>query len=100
MRDPSPYLISQDTKTPLTDVLKISRTLDSFHNTGLPELDEKCMLGLFYRFATEEESYLIEKDASSKFIQWFNETKIKIFIEDEMSDEQYIKLEKIWQDVK
>lgn len=99
MRDTSQYMINQDTKTPLTDVLEISRILDSFDNTVLLEFDEKYMMGIFYIFATEEEPELSHQDASSKFIQWFNEEKIDTYLQ-QMSEEAFKSLERIWQDIR
>lgn len=97
IRDTSKYMISQDTKTPLMDILRISRVLDALDDTGLPEFDEKYMLWIFYRFAIEEEPYLVEDDASPKFIKWFNEENIDTYIQ-QMSDEEFQDFEKIWPD--
>ena len=98
MRDASPFLIDQDTETPLADVLKISKVLDSLDNTGLPEFDEKYMLGVFYRYIIEEEPDHIEEDISTEFIKWFNKTKISYFISDGITNEQYKELKKICQE--
>ena len=96
-RDLSPFFIKTDTDTPLTDVLKISRVLDSIKPVELPVFNEKYMMELFHRFATEEPS-LLSENSSAEFIEWFNKIKIKGFI-DQVPDYEYSILEKTWQDV-
>ena len=93
------FLINPDTKTPITAILKISRILNGLNNTEPSEIDEAYMIGLFYKYATEEPE-LFHEDATSKFIDWFNETKIERFINEVLTDDEYQKLEKVWQDLK
>ncbi len=70
--------------------------LDSLDESDLSSFDEADILELFYEFTTEEEHYLTKENASSKFLKWFNETKLEPYICEKITDDEYNQLEKIW----